>query len=150
MKGLSRDPTKKALRVRQGGPAPTRWHQRHPGLSKHHDAAICKFHKDVAAASHGVGRAFFWGLTTAAQRQHVEFSFDWMISDGILEPAVMVRIAAEIAREFSRLHAHVQEGRAVQGIADLLERYPAQAMGYAAECVATFDQRIGGGTCSRR
>jgi hypothetical protein len=92
----------------------------------------------------GDGGAFFRAQLPGSWRHQIELGFDTQIAGGVWQPSMLIRHAAHTSRVLAQLNAGSQTGNELQTIADLFEQYPAQAVDYAADWVATFGARVGG------
>lgn len=143
MRGRRRDPTKVALWARRREPIPARWRHRHPGANKRQDSTIRKLRSSAIAASAGAGNESFGDLLTQSQRGKIDFSFDWSIANGDRNPALMVVIAARLARDFLQRCPDAEESPDVAALLKLIEKYPGHAIAYAAARVTSFERRYG-------
>jgi hypothetical protein len=96
---------------------------------------------DAASGRGGEGSSFRARLPVS-RRYHTELLIDLMISCGIREPSMMVRVLVHRARAAAAMHGDAPAGRELIALADLFERYPSQAVDYAAEWAACFDKRM--------
>jgi hypothetical protein len=97
---------------------------------------------DAADGQGGRGH-FFRSLLPGSWRHHIELGFDVQLLGGVQKPSMLVRQAAHIARVGAQMFAGSPHGAELRVVADLFERYPAQAVDYAAEWAATFNARVG-------